>query len=463
MLPLINLQSAELRSFDAPQGAAGLVPEGADALDGDFADILHVRAAVFDEDAGGSGEFLQPGGRELPLLPLPSLDTVPIVGEALTSGDKFEHIGPIPLPPASMEQAADMTASLMPGDASGETPTPIQEDVATRPLPHDVGPEPAPAIANNPLVTAPAAIADEAVPLPQPATPQQSGILSGRELRPAAAAADPVVRETSRQASLQRSSELVTSTVGLQQSVTTAPETPRTPLPIQFATPRRASEPAPPVAAETSARLPEEPLRPLPAGAAIDDAALVPRPQPVTAQHSAPVAGDPLPLIDNGQRTLTDGSSAPPRLTSAQLISAPVDLSLQDSGWDRVISERVLMMANGRLQNAEIRLTPAELGPLRIQVAIDDGTANVAFQAQHAVTREAIELAMPRLRELMAENGLTLGQANVSDDGIHQGGRDEARSGHAGKAVHAEDAEGQDAGTTSVRARVSDALVDTFA
>lgn len=97
--------------------------------------------------------------------------------------------------------------------------------------------------------------------------------------------------------------------------------------------------------------------------------------------------------------------------TPTSSISTPV----RDSAWSDRISQHVMSMAAGKTRTAEIRLTPAELGPLRVQIDVDDGTANVAFQSQHAATRDALELALPRLRELLAENGLSLGQANIGE------------------------------------------------
>jgi flagellar hook-length control protein FliK len=123
------------------------------------------------------------------------------------------------------------------------------------------------------------------------------------------------------------------------------------------------------------------------------------------------------------------------------------------------------MMAGNQLKMAEIRLTPAELGPLRVRVSVEDGAANVTFHAQHAVTREAIEQALPRLREMLAENGLSLGQADVGEHGVAQGDRDrraddQVQNQVAGEANDVDMADERDAGS---RVKTSNGLVDTFA
>ena len=57
---------------------------------------------------------------------------------------------------------------------------------------------------------------------------------------------------------------------------------------------------------------------------------------------------------------------------------------------------------------AEIRLTPAELGPIRIRVSLAADDAMVDISAAHAATRAAIEASMPTLRQMLAEQGLRL-------------------------------------------------------
>ncbi len=144
---------------------------------------------------------------------------------------------------------------------------------------------------------------------------------------------------------------------------------------------------------------------------------------------------------------------------------APIATPVGQSDWGESLSERVLVMTSGKLGNAEIRLTPAELGPVRVQVSVDDGTATVSFQASHATTREAIEQALPRLRDMLTENGLSLGQASVGDQGVHNGSREAADdpTGAEGAVVEAGDEAVLDPPAEVEARRVSSALVDTFA
>ena len=165
-----------------------------------------------------------------------------------------------------------------------------------------------------------------------------------------------------------------------------------------------------------------------------------------------------LPQFAQQLQTAFSRDVALPPGATPDLVRTPVG----EPAWGDRIGERVLMMAGNLTQQADIRLTPADLGPLRVRIAVEEGAANITFQSQHAVTREAIEAAMPRLREMLAENGLSLGQTSVGGDGVaeQRERRDtEASSQSAGSEQEVTDepvAERQ-------KAVSSDGLVDTFA
>ena len=172
-----------------------------------------------------------------------------------------------------------------------------------------------------------------------------------------------------------------------------------------------------------------------------------------------------MPAITAGSAIAANPAPAPLPPAGETLVS--VNTPVTDASWGEQIGERVVLIANRQLQNAEIRLSPAELGPLRVQVRVDDGATNITFHATHAVTRDAIEQAMPRLREMFLENGLNLGEANVSEQGMgpqadtgrEAPGQAQADSAGEGDRLNAEALES--APETRSR-RVIDGLVDTF-
>ena len=92
-----------------------------------------------------------------------------------------------------------------------------------------------------------------------------------------------------------------------------------------------------------------------------------------------------------------------------------------NQAWSAGLGQRLLMMAENGVEVARLRLTPAHLGPLEIHVNVEDDRAQVWFGAQHSQTREALEAALPRLREMFAAQGLELTQADVEARGDQAG------------------------------------------
>jgi len=101
---------------------------------------------------------------------------------------------------------------------------------------------------------------------------------------------------------------------------------------------------------------------------------------------------------------------------AAALHQAALPSHLLSPAFAGDLTAEVRLMADGGLQQAELRLNPADLGPIRIQLQMNaqTQTADVSFAAAHAVTREGIEQALPALRDMLADQGVSLGHADVS-------------------------------------------------
>jgi flagellar hook-length control protein FliK len=79
-------------------------------------------------------------------------------------------------------------------------------------------------------------------------------------------------------------------------------------------------------------------------------------------------------------------------------------------------------MVAQRNPTAEIHVNPPNLGPVSVTVNVDNNTASATFVAAHAATRDAINDAMPRLKEMLAGSGISLGQVTVSAESFSHGG-----------------------------------------
>ncbi len=67
------------------------------------------------------------------------------------------------------------------------------------------------------------------------------------------------------------------------------------------------------------------------------------------------------------------------------------------------------------LELARLQLHPADMGPVLVQIQLDGLTAQVHLSAEHAVTRQALEDALPQLASQLREAGLTLSGGGVSE------------------------------------------------
>jgi len=91
--------------------------------------------------------------------------------------------------------------------------------------------------------------------------------------------------------------------------------------------------------------------------------------------------------------------------------------------WQQSFSERVVFLGQQQIKGASIQLNPPELGPLNINIKFDQQQISIMFTSAHGAVRDVIEEALPRLREMFEDNGLSLGDVNISDRST-QGGQE---------------------------------------
>jgi len=86
---------------------------------------------------------------------------------------------------------------------------------------------------------------------------------------------------------------------------------------------------------------------------------------------------------------------------------------LHTPGWSQDLGGQVVWMARHDQQSAVLNINPPQLGPVNISLNINGDQASATFASPHAEVRQAIEDALPRLREMLSGAGINLGQANV--------------------------------------------------
>ncbi|WP_299074796.1 flagellar hook-length control protein FliK [uncultured Paraglaciecola sp.] len=103
------------------------------------------------------------------------------------------------------------------------------------------------------------------------------------------------------------------------------------------------------------------------------------------------------------------------------------------------LAEKVRWMVNTKNLVADIRLDPAELGSMHVKVAVSGESATVNFVVQSQQARDAVDTATPKLREMLAEKGIELGQSSVREESAGQQQGDEPTGQSAAGHSEAED------------------------
>lgn len=152
--------------------------------------------------------------------------------------------------------------------------------------------------------------------------------------------------------------------------------------------------------------------------------------------------GQPLMLAQANIQSV-EGRDLPPMLLSAADVSLKpgadvqfastrtgmeIQQSLQNSEWGRELGSRVVWMAKQPIQTANIKVNPPHLGPIEVRVVVQNDTATVSFISQNTAVRDAIENSVPRLREMLSDNGLNLENVDVGD---HSSAREHQRQAYA--------------------------------
>ncbi len=107
-------------------------------------------------------------------------------------------------------------------------------------------------------------------------------------------------------------------------------------------------------------------------------------------------------------------------LTSQQAVTTHISLPVPHPRWGNAVSEKVVWMMTAQIKEAAIKLNPASLGSIEIKISLADDQASVAFNVHNSQAKEALESALPRLREMLAESGIALNDTHVSDQSEQQ-------------------------------------------
>ncbi|MGC2166141.1 MAG: flagellar hook-length control protein FliK [Gallionella sp.] len=161
-------------------------------------------------------------------------------------------------------------------------------------------------------------------------------------------------------------------------------------------------------------------------------------------------------------------------VTSANQNPLPVTLSIAapfgSRDWSMELAQKITWMGDQKHQVAELHLNPPDLGPLDVVLKISGNQATATFTSSHSAVRDAVENAIPKLRDMLADNGIMLGNASVSDQAPQHGRGDgpmnQGLDSNPMADMRSSTAllpEATASSTTNAPARRHNGLVDTFA
>lgn len=97
------------------------------------------------------------------------------------------------------------------------------------------------------------------------------------------------------------------------------------------------------------------------------------------------------------------------QVTATSQLQAP----LHSSAFAPELAASVSLLAVDGVQQAELQLNPADMGPVSVQIVVDGAQAHVSFHAAQADTRQALEQSLPDLAAALQGQGLTLSGGGV--------------------------------------------------
>jgi flagellar hook-length control protein FliK len=181
----------------------------------------------------------------------------------------------------------------------------------------------------------------------------------------------------------------------------------------------------------------------------------------IAALKDAPAAAPVMAPVQQASVAMAQAVTGAPADRIAARVGTP--------GWDQQVGQKIVWMVAGKEQSASLTLNPPDMGPMQVVLNVTNDQATVTFSASQPEVRQALENAMPKLREMMSESGIALGNATVNagmpDQRQAQQGEQSRGQGSGGRFGGSAGDSAPIAAVTPRQARLDGAtgLVDTFA
>jgi len=101
-------------------------------------------------------------------------------------------------------------------------------------------------------------------------------------------------------------------------------------------------------------------------------------------------------------------------------------ISIMRKDFTDAVKEKVMVMISQKLQQVDIQLDPPEFGNMQVRINLQNEQAVVSFIVQNQQAKEALDQNMDKLKNMLADSGVDVGEANVKQ----QSNQSSAESNH---------------------------------
>jgi flagellar hook-length control protein FliK len=99
---------------------------------------------------------------------------------------------------------------------------------------------------------------------------------------------------------------------------------------------------------------------------------------------------------------------------AATVLTVSVHADVDSADFPQGVADKVSLAIDNGWSSAKLSVNPPQLGPIELQIAVQGAHAQVAMSTHSAVTREALESSMPKLRDMLNSQGFTQVSVDIS-------------------------------------------------
>jgi len=141
-------------------------------------------------------------------------------------------------------------------------------------------------------------------------------------------------------------------------------------------------------------------------------------PKPVTEEPGSTASRLETAQLQAADAKATDALAAmapPPERIARPAAEFTIQVPVHAPGFAEQVVDKIAYIANHKIEEARLHVSPEALGPVEVRINIEEGRAAIAITAPSEAARTAMENSFDRLAERLSDHGLRLDSATVSD------------------------------------------------